>query len=107
MDIAEKAETARAVVRAGESVGSRYRLEDTELVEAAAIGDSESFPKYGEFLDVVAVDIQGAALGPRWLECPADLARELVDLDVDVGEPFVIDAADKTDDGAWSFEVGK
>jgi len=105
MDIADKAETARDVVRAGESPGVRYRITDTELTEAAAIGDAESFPRYGEFLAVVAVDDAGAALGPRWLECPADLARELVDLGIDAGDIVVIEDATKTDDGAWSFRV--
>jgi len=105
MDIAEKAETTRDVVRVGESVDSRYRLQDTELVEAAAIGASESFPQYGDFLDVVLVDSEGAALGPRWLECPGDLARQLVELEVGVGETFAVDGADKTSDGAWSVRV--
>jgi hypothetical protein len=105
MDIAEKAETTRDVVRVGESVDSRYRLQDTELTEAAAIGGSESFPRYGEFLDVVLVDTDGAALGPRWLECPGDLARQLVELEVGVGDTFAVDGADKTSDGAWSVLV--
>jgi len=105
MDIESKAETARDVVRAGESHGVRYRLEDTELTEAAAIGESDGFPQFGDFADVVAVDNDGAALGPRWLECPADLARGLVDAGIQAGGVFVIESAEKTEDGAWSFEV--
>jgi hypothetical protein len=105
MDIADKAETARAVVRVGESAGVRYRLNDTELTDSTAIGDAEAFPQFGEFLDVSAVDVDGNALGRRWLECPGDLAKGLVDLGISDGETFAVEDASKTDDGAWSIEV--
>lgn len=104
-DLESKADAARAVVRAGESPGQRYRLEDTELTEASAIGESDGFPKFGDFLDVTAVDANGAALGPRWVECPGNLARQLVEAEVSAGDTFAVQDAAKSEDGAWTFEV--
>jgi len=104
-DLERKATAARDVVRAAESESQTYRLEDTELTEASAIGDSDGFPQFGDFLDVQAVDADHKPLGPRWVECPADLARSLVDAGVGAGDVFAVVKADKTDDGAWSMEV--
>jgi len=104
-DLEQKATTARGVVRAGESEAQTYRLEDTELTEASAIGDPDGFPQYGDFLDVTAVDADHDPLGPRWVECPADLARSLMDVGVEAGDVFAVTEATKTEDGAWSIEV--
>ena len=105
MDLDEKAATSRGVVRIADAKMQTYRLKDTELTEAASIGKSDGFPKYGDFLAVTAVDANGADLGPRWVECPTDLARTLVDAGVDEDDLFVVTKAVKTDDEAWSVEV--
>lgn len=101
----EKATSARDVVRAGESEAQRYRLEDIELTKAGDIGTDDGFPQYGDFLDVTAVDADGDDLGARWVECPADLARAVVDEGISVGDVFVIETARKNEDEAWQFEV--
>jgi hypothetical protein len=104
--IADKADSGRDVVRAGEAEAQSYRIESEDLTEASAIGDSDGFPQFGDFLDVTAVDADGDDLGPRWVECPADLARQLVEQDLAAdGSVFVVESATKTQDGAWSFEV--
>lgn len=104
-DLNEKATSARDVVRAGELDGVTYRLQTTELTDADDIGGDDDFPQFGEFLDVTAVDADHDDLGPRWVECPADLARELVEAEVGAGDVFTVTDAGKTEDGAWTFEV--
>jgi hypothetical protein len=105
MDIGDLANEARDVVRPNGVEGQRYRLQSLETTAADEIGDPDSFPQFGEFLDVVATDSNGDDLGPRWVECPAGLARSLVDSDIAAGDQFVVDEAKKTDDGAWTFQV--
>jgi hypothetical protein len=104
-DLEQKATAARDVVRVGDAESQTFRLEDTELTEAAAIGDSDAFPEFGDFLDCAAVDADHDPLGPRWVECPADLARSLVESGIDAGSVFTIVEATKTQDGAWSCEI--
>jgi hypothetical protein len=101
----EKATSARDVVRASECEATAYRLETDELTEASEIGGESDFPQYGDFLDVVAVDGDGDDLGPRWVECPADLARSLVDAAISTGDRFQVTEAEKNGDGAWTFDV--
>jgi len=101
----EKATSARDVVRAGECEAQPYRLEDMELTKADEIGSDDGFPQFGEFLDVTAVDSDGDDLGARWVECPADLARAIVEEDVSVGDVFQVETASKSKDDAWQFEV--
>jgi hypothetical protein len=105
MDIGDLANEARDVVRPDDAEGLRYELQSLETTAADEIGDPDSFPKYGEFLDVVMTDANGDALGPRWLECPAGLARSLVDLNIAAGDQFAVHTVEKTDDGAWTFGV--
>jgi hypothetical protein len=104
-DLAAKADAGRDVVRVSETEAQSYRLRDRELTDSNAIGDSDGFPQYGEFLDVEAVDANGDGLGPRWVECPADLARCLVDSGVETGDVFAVVRSTKTTDGAWSIEI--
>jgi len=104
-DLDQKATAAREVMRVGDTEAQTFRLEDTELTEAAAIGSSDGFPKFGDFVDAVIVDADHEAMAPRWIECPADLARELVDANVGTGDIFTVVEASKTDDGAWSCEI--
>jgi hypothetical protein len=101
----EKASSAREIVRAGDSEHQTFRLEDTELTEASAIGDSDGFPKFGDFIDAQIVDADQNAMAPRWVECPGDLARALVNAEVEAGDVFTVAKAEKTEDGAWSMEV--
>jgi len=104
-DLDDKAAAARGVVRVKDAQMQTYRLKDTELTEAAYIGSSDGFPQYGDFLTAAAVDANGDDLGPRWVECPGDLARALVDADVGEGDVFTVIEAAKTEDGTWSVEV--
>lgn len=105
MDLNEKATSARDVVRAGETEATWYRLESDELTEAAEIGGENEFPQFGDFLDVTATDGNGDDLGPRWVECPGDLARSLVEAEISAGDRFQVTEAAKAEDGAWSFEI--
>jgi hypothetical protein len=105
-DIEDLASTARDVIRAGNAENVPYRLEDIETTDADDISPEGEFPKFGDFLDVVALDGDGVDLGPRWLECPGGLARALVDEDlVEAGAEFQIVHESKDDSGAWTFDV--
>jgi len=104
-DLEELAATAQDVVRAEDLPGTRYRLESTEATKAAEIGPEDGFPEFGHFLDAMLVDLDDDPMGPRWLECPADLARELIDSGVGAGDVFAVQTAEKGDDGAWQFSV--
>lgn len=104
-DIEDLASTARDVVRASEVADQPYRLEDTETTEAAEIGGEDEFPQYGQFLDAVAIDADGEELGPRWVEVPGGLARELVNAEISTGDCFQVEDASKGNDDAWTFEI--
>lgn len=104
-DFADLASAARDVIRAGECENMPYRIESTTPVPADDIGAEDEFPQYGYFVDVMAVNGDGAELGPRWLECPADLARQLDELGVGVGDHFQVTTAEKDDTEAWTFTV--
>lgn len=105
-DIEDLASTARDVIRAGEAADVPYRLETTDTTDADDISPEDEFPRFGSFLDVTALDGDGVDLGPRWIECPGGLARELVDKDlVDAGAEFQIVHESKDDSGAWTFEI--
>jgi len=105
-DIEDLASTARDVIRAGDGENVPYRLEDTTTTGADDISAEGEFPKFGEFLDVTALDGDGVGLGPRWLECPGGLARSLVDHDlVAAGAEFQIVDSTKDDTGAWTYQI--
>jgi hypothetical protein len=99
------ASAARDVVRAGGCENVPYRLELDTPVPADDIGDEGEFPQYGYFADVTALDENGDELGARWLETPADLGRQLDDLDVEEGDAFQIIDASKDDTDSWTFNV--
>jgi len=105
-DLEDLASSAREVVRAKNAENVAYRLQDTESTDADEISAEGEFPQFGDFLDVVAVDSNGAPLGPRWLECPGGLARELVEAElVEAGAEFQVVDSSKDETGAWSFDI--
>lgn len=100
----DKAAQARDIYRAEDATGA-YRIVSLDLVEASEIGGEDSFPKFGEFADVVELTETGEDRGEAWLECPADLAQGLLDIGVEAGSEFVIESVKKDDDGQWRFSV--
>jgi hypothetical protein len=104
--IEDLASTARPVIRVENAENTPYRLLDTDTTDADDISPEGEFPQFGDFLDVLALDGNAAALGPRWLECPGGLARALVDGDLvsDDAQFQVVDAS-KDESGAWTFDI--
>ena len=104
--IEDLASTARPVIRVENAENTPYRLQDTDTTDADDISPEGEFPQFGDFLTVVALDSNAAALGPRWLECPGGLARALVDRDlVSEGAQFEVVDASKDESGAWTFDI--
>ena len=103
-DLQDKATSGRDIVRAGKSSGQLYRLQSETLEPADNVG-SDDYPQYGDFADVALVDRNLTELGQRWLECPGNLAAELVDAEVGAGDCFAVERASKSSDGAWTFDL--
>jgi len=104
-NLTDKAEANRPARRAEDLPAAMYRLDDTELVDAEQIGSEDEFPLYGDWIDATEVGRTGDVHGERWLECPAALAQELVDLGVGRGDVFAVQSASKDSDGNWTFAV--
>jgi hypothetical protein len=108
MNIGDKAEQADSdeVRLARDSMGV-YRLESEMLTEADEISDEDSFPQYGDFLK--AKTTTGGANPtfdvPVWVECPSDLAQQLVELEVEPGDGFRIQQVQKNGSGEWQYSV--
>lgn len=95
------------VILASESAGV-YRLRDTELTSSENIRDPDSFPEYGDFIEAVkvrAVDNEWTEAEAVWLECPASLAADLVELSVEPGDVFALSEPSKGPGGSWRFTV--
>lgn len=88
------------------------RLADFELVEADEISDEGDFPKHGQFLAVEEKATSGKYERAAYWECPAGLARMVVEAVEESGGPTEVEPADvtidvdgaaKTEGGAWRF----
>lgn len=101
----DKAQQDRPVIRAEDAAGA-YRLDDAEELESAEnINGPDAFPQFGDFLDVTEIGMDGSMHDPVWLECPAGLARAVLDAGLDDGDLFVVDRPEKDDRGNWVFAV--
>lgn len=88
------------------------RLRAFELVEADEISDEGDFPKHGQFLAVEEKTASGKYDREAFWECPAGLARMVVEAVEESGGPaevkpatvtIDVDGAAKTEGGAWRF----
>lgn len=96
----DKAQGSPEVTLAKQSAPGLYQLEELELYEADDITEEGEFPQFGDFLKV-----NRPHGGEEWVECPADLARWLVEeIDAETGEWFRILSAQKVD-GEWELEI--
>ena len=97
--IDDKAEAADQpdVDLARQSAPGLYRLESRDLTPADEIGTDE-FPQYGDFLPVDTVN------GWQYIECPANLAKWLVEEGVETGDAFRIVSVRKVD-GEWKYDA--
>jgi hypothetical protein len=108
MNLNDKAEQGnkREVRLARDSMGL-YKLQSEELTGADQVTDEDEFPQYGDFLDCMTTT--GGA-DPSfnvevWVECPSQLAQQLVDLEIDVGDVFRIKSTYKDEAGEWTYTV--
>ena len=107
MKIGDKAEASDSpeVRLANDSIGL-YKLESDDIVEADEIGTDE-FPKYGDFVEV---SISNGGREASWdeigyVEIPGDLAKQLVDQGVGVGDCFRVQSCRKNGAGQWVYDV--
>lgn len=109
--LGDKAADAAEQFQTAENIALRvpYRIRESELVSATEIG-SQEFPRHGDWLVTDAGDDRVV----WYLECPAGLAKAIVDeldsrgLDPDDADGYwfmVIDRWQEGDDGPWGFEI--
>lgn len=108
MKISDKAESADQpeVKLARQSAPGVYRLDTDELEPADDLTGEDQFPQYGDFLKVghpTGGDNRFENHEEMYIECPADLARWLVEDEVEIGDHFRILDVWK-DDGEWSYK---
>lgn len=104
--IHDKAEGSPDVDLARQSAPGAYVLLTEELTEADELTDEGEFPEYGDFLQVAKAKQSGDGIeeGPeRYIECPAALARWLVEAGVEVGQPFRV-VSNRKVDGEWEYD---
>lgn len=104
MDLNDKASESPDVHLIRDAQYSAYRLESTELTPADEISEEDEFPQFGDFLETsLSEDGEGP---PMYVECPQDVARQLVEFDIGEGDWFRIGEAVKVD-GEWSVDVSE
>lgn len=99
MNLKDKAKDRPEVQLARQSAPGAYRMLTTELVSAEDLTPEGEFPEYGDFLQVGRVGTDAT----QYIECPAALARYLVnDLEAAEGDQFRIESVTKID-GEWQY----
>jgi hypothetical protein len=98
-DLREKAESGVDAVRMKNAEGTEHVLSDPSLHKAATIGESaDSYPRFGDWFETK----------DGWLECPRDLAAEVLDaVDYDdVSFPMLVEisSAELVDD-EWQVDA--
>ena len=110
-DKADSGDEPEVVLASGDASGV-YRLQDAQLTSHENIRDTDGFPQYGEFLEVVTVRVRTDRDSfydqePAWLECPASLAGDLVERSIEPGDVFAVSEPTKGPGGNWRFTVQK
>jgi len=101
MNLKDKAKDRPEVLLARSSSPGAYEVRSLELSGADELTDEGDFPQYGDFLHCHRAGTDKTV----WVECPAALARFLVnDIDVEVGDVFRIRSVTKVD-GEWRYEA--
>lgn len=92
------AESGPDVVLTSGLVESVFALQEMAVYEADDVSPDGEFPQYGEFLRCDEFSpTDGTERGETYVECPAALARWLVD-EADVGDRWQVTEAEKIDD---------
>lgn len=106
MNIDEKAETSPDIDLARQSAPGAYVLRSRELESADDLTDEDKFPEYGDFLPVWKAKQGGNGSiekgAERFIECPADLARWLVENELQIDDSFRV-VANRKIDGEWEY----
>lgn len=99
----------REIVLSRNAVGA-WQLNNSELTDSDEIRGEDSFPEHGSFLDVNPVSRGSDEYSVRenedtWLECPNNLAKALVELDIEPEDAFRILSVRGGNGRAYQFEV--
>lgn len=111
-DLNDQAESSdgdyRDIVLSRNATGG-WHLNDNELVDSDEIRETDEFPEHGSFLDVNPVtgtdEIEVHEDEDTWLECPQNLAKALVELDISEGTAFRVLSVRGGNGRAYQFEV--
>jgi hypothetical protein len=105
MKLGDKAAETPDVDLARQSAPGAYRLLTDELTPADELTAEGEFPQYGDFLEVGRLGQTGDGVevkGEQYIECPAGLAKWLVD-EISVGDDFRVVSVQKVD-GEWQYD---
>lgn len=105
MKLDKKAEEPPDVTLTDDILESYYQLleDDPDLVPADELTPEGDFPQYGDFLEVrERSPVDGTMRGKTWLLISQDLARWLVEEQVDSEHWWVVRDKEKVD-GTWQF----
>lgn len=98
----------REIVLSKNAVGAWFLNED-ELTDSDEIRDEGKFPQHGSFMDVNPVSGTDSPSvrddEDTWLECPNNLASDLVDLGIESGDAFRVLSVRGGNGRAYRFEV--
>ena len=100
----DKAEGSPDVDLARQSAPGAYRLLSRDLEAADDLTAEGEFPQFGEFLKVGRLTPEHEIPGEQFIECPSALAKQLVELGVEVDEDFRI-LSNRKVDGEWQYQV--
>lgn len=101
MNLKDKAKDRPEVLLARQSSPGAYVIQSLELSGADELTEEGDFPQYGDFLKCHRAGTEKLV----WVECPAALARFLVnEIDAEVGTCFRVRSVTKVD-GEWEYNA--
>jgi len=75
-----------------DATGRTYRLQELSVYDADEVRDEEDLEEVPKFGSWIPVTVDG---DEAWLNAPSQLRSELVDQNVEVGQPFTVDRLTK------------
>lgn len=88
-----------------ENITGVWMLESLEEVSCDKITETDTFPTFGDFLQVRSVDRDGSTSEITYLAWYADLDKQLLEMDCDVATVFRINGCYRNNDGEYVVSI--